>query len=1049
LLVLRKPEGDPGEAPARAEIYLDLSDIAALSSSPDRAAELVESAFEAALDSPSEAAALERALRKAGRLDLLSRAIESRVRAAPGPAAAARALSDLVLLHAERVPDGRESGASSRIGREATHIHRDMETGQLHDPGAWAALTLVYEWLGDEGGEASALEHRVEGLLRSDGPLDVEPVLRLARLRLADRERRDEGVVLVERALDAGADSSLAWELLYDPSVAGEGHRGVLRLLARIAREPGRERAFVEVAVLEARAGSLRAEGLREAVALARELGDEAARVALLSGAVDNCAGAYANADRAWLFAELARVQVTEGRFAAATELFERASDVTPGKLGRSLAILAAGLAATELSDLERAARLYSRALEGDAADRAAWEPLLEVYRRKGDRARLIGLIESTAPLVESSKDRSRLRFEEATLMLEDPGRTDDAVRLLERIVEEDATMAAAAELLATLLERQGRLGELIALVANQLDVARSSGDGEAVETLSLKLGALLERGGERERALSVYTAVLDWSAGCREALRAVVRLEDVLGRETELADAIEQLVPVEEPELAAALAVRLVALRVREGDAGTIDRALEMACATNPLDGGTREQLVARSVERGDWGRVAEVLFRAFKADTRDLPLLLRAAEAFEKGGQPERAVEALAAYGDDTDQPDLHLERARLFVMLGAHGAAIDAFRAAQEAGVRAKDLIAALDAAVEASGGDAAADYTLSLVGVLESVGETTTARECLSGLLKEHPRHRDALRRLASICAAEARWDETAATYRRLIPLEEGDDLVGAAMNLADACEQSGRLADARGGLERALVALPENAELRARLRQIYERTGATRELADLLVREARSQSDKAVRAGLLTRAAELLLERNEHSKAIAVLEDVRQESPENILGAVLFARALAATGTPQDAMAALQEVVTLHRGRRYRDLSLVHREISTIHLEAGDLSQALDALSKAFELDMRNGELAMQLGHLALDVDDKDTASKALRAVTMMKLRQHGATEGASAESKAVAYYHLGRIAQAEGDIRKARLMASKAVGENPGHVEAQELLKELKAGQLG
>jgi tetratricopeptide (TPR) repeat protein len=426
--------------------------------------------------------------------------------------------------------------------------------------------------------------------------------------------------------------------------------------------------------------------------------------------------------------------------------------------------------------------------------------------------------------------------------MLEDPGRTDDAVRLLERIVEEDSTMAAAAELLATLLERQGRLGQLVALVANQLDVARSSGDQEAVETLSLKLGALLERGGERERALGVYMAVFDWSPGCREALRAVVRLEDVANREAELADAIEQLILVEEPAAAAALAVRLVGLRIKEGDPESIERALEMACVANPLDGSTREQLVARSVERGDFGRVAEVLFRAFKADTRDLPLLLRAAEAFERGGQPERAVEALAAYGDDTDQPDLHLERARLFVMLGAHGAAIDAFRAAQAAGVRAKDLIAALDAAVESSGGDAAADYTLSLVGVLESVGETTTARECLGSLLKEHPRHRDALRRLASICAAEARWDETAATYRRLIPLEEGADLVGAALNLADACEQSGRLADARGGLERALVALPDNAELRARLRQIYERTGAIRELADLLVREARSQSD---------------------------------------------------------------------------------------------------------------------------------------------------------------------------------------------------------------
>jgi len=94
--------------------------------------------------------------------------------------------------------------------------------------------------------------------------------------------------------------------------------------------------------------------------------------------------------------------------------------------------------------------------------------------------------------------------------------------------------------------------------------------------------------------------------------------------------------------------------------------------------------------------------------------------------------------------------------------------------------------------------------------------------------------------------------------------------------------------------------------------------------------------------------------------------------------------------------------------------------------------------------MRNGELAMQLGHLALDVDDTETASKAFRSVTMMRLKQPGTSEGASAESRAVAYYHLSRIAQADGDVRKARLMASKAVSENPGHLEAQALLKELR-----
>ena len=233
------------------------------------------------------------------------------------------------------------------------------------------------------------------------------------------------------------------------------------------------------------------------------------------------------------------------------------------------------------------------------------------------------------------------------------------------------------------------------------------------------------------------------------------------------------------------------------------------------------------------------------------------------------------------------------------------------------------------------------------------------------------------------------------------------------------------------VERALVALPENAELRARLRQIYERTGAVRELSDLLVREARAESDKAARAALLTRAAELLLDRGEWSKAIAVLEDVRQESPEHIVGAVLYARALAGTGRPQEAVGALEDVLSVHRGRRYRDsVARPWRAVEPAP-RVGDLSRALDSLSRAFELDMRNGELAMRLAHLALDVDDRETASKALRAVTMMKVRQLGATDGASAESKAVAYYHLSRIAQADGDIRRARLMASKAIGRTP------------------
>ena len=130
-----------------------------------------------------------------------------------------------------------------------------------------------------------------------------------------------------------------------------------------------------------------------------------------------------------------------------------------------------------------------------------------------------------------------------------------------------------------------------------------------------------------------------------------------------------------------------------------------------------------------------------------------------------------------------------------------------------------------------------------------------------------------------------------------------------------------------------------------------------------------------RTNLLIRAAQLLLGRRRRRRSATVLAEVRRLSPENIHGAVLLARAAVTAGRPDEAKSALETVLTAHRGRRSKDLSMVYRELSHIHLEDGDLSAALDTLARAFDLDMRNGELAMQLGHLALDVDAADTASK--------------------------------------------------------------------------
>jgi tetratricopeptide (TPR) repeat protein len=1051
LLVQRRADSHPDEGPGRAEIYLDLSEIAAKMDEGERAAELVESAFGAALDSNFESESLEHALRKSGRVELLSRAIEARLSTAKDATSAARALSDLVVLHASQPASTVD--VQPRVETEALRIHRTLESSGVADPSAWAALTSVYEWLGDTAARGKALERRVEALLQTSEPGDVEPLLNLAELRLLDPLQRDEGVSLAEAALDRGADVDRTFRLLHAASATGPAHTGLLRLLERLARGPGRERTLVEVVALSAQAGPVSRRLLQEAVELARSFGDRGAEIAILRGALSHDTAPDSGDFGVWPRERLARLLLEEGgpgATAEAADWLERASAYADPAKARRFVLEVASLAANELADLERAARLYRDVLERDPADREAWEPLLDVYRKSGERERLIGLIESTAPFAPSGADRCRLRLEEATLMLTAPGREAQAIVVLQEIVAENPQMAEAAALLESVLERMGRQEELAAHLAAQLDAARSRGDAATAEALSLKLAELFERAGDADRALEAYGTVLDSNPQSRAALRAVARLEELVGATAaDVADAIERLLAVEEPALVKDLARRLVELRSEQGDSLGVERALEVGYAANPGDTALREQLVARCLERGDWGRAAQVLKRAAEADPSDTALVQRTVEAFEHAGELEHGVETLGlALASEAPDPDLYIERARLYGALGKHDLALeDIEKAHRIGGARGADLVAALEAAIERTEGEARSRHTLQLVDLLEGSGDTTPAREHLQKLIKREPRHREALRRLASLAAGEARWDEAAATYRRLIALESGPDLVSTAMNLADTCEHSGHLADARGGLERALEAVPDSVELRARLKQLYASTGANRELARFLLVEARTETEVVARTTALTRAAELLLEYDDDPRvAIEALEEVHRLTPESIQGAVLLARAHAMLGDARGATAALHEVVLAHRGKRTRELALVHREISNIHLEAGDLKGALDALIKAFDLDMRNGELAMQLGHLALDLKDIETAARAFRSVTMMvKVRLPGTNEGTSPESKAVAYYHLSRIAQAQGDVRKARLMVSKAVSENPAHAEAQTLLRELKS----
>jgi tetratricopeptide (TPR) repeat protein len=341
---------------------------------------------------------------------------------------------------------------------------------------------------------------------------------------------------------------------------------------------------------------------------------------------------------------------------------------------------------------------------------------------------------------------------------------------------------------------------------------------------------------------------------------------------------------------------------------------------------------------------------------------------------------------------------------------------------------------------------AQLTLRLAEILEASGDLSGARARLSAFVRENPNDVSALRQLASL---EARTHDAAFaidTWRRLVELEQGEPLIHAALRYSEACELCGKVGDSRAALERALLENHLDVALRQRLEVVYEALGARRDLANLLLEDVGNEADPAERLGRLLRAGTLLLTSPEDADAaVQVLEAARQENPESVEVVVLLARAYAAAGRAEEALALLNAIAETNKGRRTKALGAIYGVMADIHLNEGYLTDALQALSKAFELDPKNGGLAMQLGLLAVDIDEDDVAQRAFRAVSLMRSPTAGSTDGAPAQAKADANYCLAVLARKGGDARKAKVLVAKALAEKSDHASARQLLTELSA----
>ncbi|MFO0736875.1 MAG: tetratricopeptide repeat protein [Labilithrix sp.] len=973
---------------------------------------------------------------------------------------------------------------------EAAGLYERAIASRPKDRELISTLAAVYERLGDDAAQARILGMRVD-LDTEAGGASADALYRLAQLRFRSGDV-EAGCDAFEQAWESEPDQERAEGILKEAAEAHPQAVRVIDIYERLARADGRERTLVDALTRRWSLPGSSTEPMKEAVELAEKVEDKELAESLLRRYLER--DSEDRAGRVWALGLLAWRCEESGRVREAAELKREAAELAEPEQARRFLFDVAGLASGPLNDLRLAASIYEELHEKENADRDAWEMLLDVYRRLEEFSKLVALLQRVVDFVDDPLERSKLKLEAVKIRMQKLKMSDeDASAELREIVDEYPANVDAAILLGSIFERGGREEDLASLLASQLEAAKDRQDAEAVSSLSRRLGQLLEKR-DRSQAKDVYYAALDWDPHAREILVALERMHDEDADIEARSDVMERRLAIEHGEEAETLALTLHDTRRSLDDVEGALRALEAGFRGAPRSVQLRERLEAIYRETNEFAKLAElfVLDANGRQDAKEKSLRLREAAHIysDQLSDPEKAAQILRdARAADTSDPLLLLEMVDTLSASGELKPAVDELGTALESVTeedpfrielisrravlrsRLNDMEGALEDFEEAVGagklelrayladhlgkmalqaagrGDVALwrQHRLRIAGLRLEIGDIEEARSVLTELLKQDSKDKATLRSIAYLDELEEKWDQASATYRRLVGLEEGGGIVEAALKLLETCEKAGRLADARGGLERARVAAPEDAGLRERLAWLYEQIGALRELAELVLEDARAHGDVETRFNGLVRAGQLFLEaaadpnsgNPDPGDAIPALEEAHAVRPGDLDCAALLSDAYASANRLEEAQDLLLRTIGTFKGRRARELSALYHRLARIAEMFGDRNTELNHLTTALDMDAQNGVVASELAYLSLELGNLEVAQRALRQITMLKV--------AAPMPKAIAYQHLGEIARQQGDTRRAMMLLKRAIDDDPTLEEAKQLLDQLQA----
>ncbi len=476
-----------------------------------------------------------------------------------------------------------------------------------------------------------------------------------------------------------------------------------------------------------------------------------------------------------------------------------------------------------------------------------------------------------------------------------------------------------------------------------------------------------------------------------------------------------------------------------------------------------------------------AKERLRSLYAETerfQDLAKLLRqlieAATSVEERGQLRIELAQLSTTRFGATQDAIDTLRAVLEEDADHEAAATELARVLEEAGKNGE--LAELQASrVERARvrGDVAAEVSAMLrLGAIyeEKVGDPGAALETYEQVATKDPDQREALEAVARLAESRSKWEQAASALARLVETASGARAVELALRLAKARGELGDTAGVEQALERALSAEPANADVRAQLAKLYERTKKWAELASLLVGDADMIRDAhgeepangsmaslppaaaktsmpptvvpahiASQVQLLKRAAELhVKERGSPDDAVPILERASRLLPQDRELLLSLCDAYSASKRDRDAATVLERIIASFGGKRSKELSIYHHRLGRALASLGDKPASLTQLDMAFKIDPGSIEVLRDLGVLALETNDLDRAQKTFRALLLQRL------DPGAGISKGEVFTYLGEISMRQGDKAKAVQMLERAVENEPNLARAKQMLGELK-----